>query len=172
MKIPISAKSVWRGISSVIAAICILLAILIGYTVIAKAAGEPLPMIFGWGNAVVMSGSMEPELPIGSLVIIKNQNDYSIGDVVTYEEENSTLVTHRLLSLNNDVAVTKGDANNTNDSPIKTEQIRGKVQAVLPRAGNVLLWLKSPVGVVLLLLLGGILIFFPNCLKRKVAEMH
>ncbi len=172
MKIPISAKLVWRGISSVIAAICILLAILIGYTAIAKAAGEPLPMIFGWGNAVVMSGSMEPELPIGSLVIIKNQNDYSIGDVVTYEEENSTLVTHRLLSLNNDVAVTKGDANNTNDSPIKTEQIRGKVQAVLPRAGNVLLWLKSPVGVVLLLLLGGILIFFPNCLKRKVAEMH
>ena len=164
-----TAKKIYKGISVFAAVLCIIFAAVFGYTAVAKAVGEPLPMIFGWGNAVVLSGSMEPELPVGALVIIQKQDSYSAGDVVTYQEENGTLVTHRLMSVKNGVAVTKGDANNTEDSPILLKQIRGKVQAVWQGAGNVMLWLKSPICILLLLLVGGLLIFIPNSLiKRKV----
>ena len=171
-KIPKYIKKILRGTSIALTAVCLLCTILIVYMAIVKAAGEPLPTVFGWSNAVVMSGSMEPELPVGALVIIHKQNSYSLGDVVTYEKENGTLVTHRLLSLKDGVAVTKGDANNTEDAPISAEQIQGKVKAVYPHAGNLLLWMRSPAGVTLILLLGGILIFLPNYLKRKVDVTH
>lgn len=164
-KIPKTLKSIWKWLSALLAAVCILCAAILGYTAIAKAAGNPLPTLFGWGNAVVLSGSMEPELPVGSLLWTHKQNTYTPGDVVTFEE-NGTLVTHRLVSVDEDTAVTKGDANNAEDSPIDVRQIRGKVSAVWPGAGRALLFLKSPAGIVLLLLCGGLILFLPGRFRK------
>lgn len=160
-KIPKTLKSLWKWLSALFAALCILCVAALSYTAIAKTAGNPLPTVFGWGNAVVLSGSMEPELPVGSLLWIHKQNIYAPGDVVTYEE-NGVLVTHRLVSVDGDTAVTKGDANNTEDSPIDVRQIRGKVSAVWPGVGRALLFFKSPAGILLLLLCGGLILFLPG----------
>lgn len=164
-KMPKTLKAIWNYFSTGIAAMCILCAILLGYTAIAKAAGNPLPTLFGWGNAVVLSGSMEPELPVGALLWIHKQNTYAPGDVVTYEE-NGSLVTHRLVSVTGDTAVTKGDANNAADSPIDVKQICGKVSAVWLGVGRALLFLKSPVGILLLLLCGSLILFLPGCFRK------
>lgn len=160
-------KALRKGLSGLLAAVCILCAALLGYAAIAKAVGNPIPTVFGWGNAVVVSGSMEPELPVGSLLWIHKQDSYFPGDIVTYAEENGTLVTHRLVSVDADTAVTKGDANNAEDSPIDVKQIRGKVTAVWPGIGNLLLILKSPAGILILLLCGGLILFVPGCFGKE-----
>lgn len=168
-KICKTLKSIWKGFSAVLAAACLLCTAVFGYTAVAKAAGNPLPTAFGWGSAVVLSGSMEPELPVGALLWIHRQNAYAPGDVVTYES-NGTLVTHRLVSVAEDTAVTKGDANNTEDSPIDVKQICGKVEAVWPNVGKAALLLKSPAVISLLLLFGGLIVFLLNCFHRKEKE--
>lgn len=147
-----------------------LIAGLFGYTLIAKAIGNPLPTVFGWGSAVVLSGSMEPELPVGALLVIHRQENYKIGEIVTYEDENGTLVTHRLTSLENGNAVTKGDANNVEDAPFPVSKICGKVWAVLPGVGGTILWLRTPPGICAILLFGGILLFVPDYIIRKVGK--
>ena len=154
-----------------LAALFLLIVCLFGYTAIARAAGNPLPMIFGWGSAAVLSGSMEPALPVGSLLFIHREETYEIGAIVTYEEENGSLVTHRLISLENGEAVTKGDANNTGDTPFAASQIRGEVKAVLPGVGSVLLWLKTPPGLCTILLVG-VLLLLAGFWIRKGRKAH
>lgn len=156
----------------VLSAVFFLIVCLFGYTTIARALGNPLPTVFGWGNAVVLSGSMEPELPVGALLLTQKQETYSPGDVVIYENENGTLVTHRLVSITGDEAVTKGDANNSEDTPFPASQIYGKVKKVLPGVGSTILWLKTPPGICMVLLVGGILIILPGYLIRKVGKTH
>lgn len=141
-----------------------------GYTVIAKASGNSLPTVFGWGSAVVLSGSMEPEPPVGALIVIHREESYKVGEIVTYEDEHGSLITHRLTALKNGQAVTKGDANNTEDEPFPESKIYGKVRAVLPAVGGGILWLKTPTGVCAVLLLSGLLIIFHGYFVRKVGK--
>lgn len=161
-----------RAASAVLAALFLLIAALLCYTAIARAMGNPLPTVFGWGNAVVLSGSMEPELPVGALLLIHREESYAPGEIVTYEDESGSLVTHRLVFLKNGEAVTKGDANNTEDTPFLASQIYGKVRAVLPGVGSMILWLKTPPGICSVLLIGGILLIVPGYIIRKVGKTH
>lgn len=117
--------------------------------------GNSMPMPFGYGCAVVLSGSMEPALQIDDLIFVKKQDDFTVGDIVVFQDGDS-LTVHRLLSIDGESAVTKGDANNVSDEPIATEQLIGCVVGRLPKMGIVTRFLKTPVGV--LLLLGGALL--------------
>ncbi len=69
----------------------------------------------------VVSGSMEPNIKLGSVVLVKPVSDYKIGDVITFGEITKTKapITHRIadikISGNQKVYITKGDANNTAD---------------------------------------------------------
>ena len=74
----------------------------------------------------VGSGSMEPNLKVKDLVLIKKSSNYEIGDIVTYKENNE-YITHRIISIENDKIVTKGDSNNTSDTPILKDLLVGKV---------------------------------------------
>ncbi len=74
----------------------------------------------------VATGSMYPTLKIDDLVLVKKTDNYKVNDIVTYYE-GTKFVTHRLISINGDVYITKGDHNNVEDDPIKKEEIFGKV---------------------------------------------
>ncbi len=152
--------------------IFLLIVCLLGYTTIARVSGNPLPTVFGWGSVVVLSGSMEPELPVGSLLIIHKEDSYKVGEIITYEDEYGNLVTHRLVSLENDKAITKGDANNTEDIPFSISKIYGKVKVVMPSVGGIILWLKTPLGICTILLIGGLLIIISSYFIRKVGKKH
>jgi len=71
---------------------------------------------------VVQSGSMEPAIHTGSVVMIKPASDYKIGDVITFGEVSKTKapITHRIYDIKvvdgNPVYITKGDANNAPDA--------------------------------------------------------
>ncbi len=111
-----------------------------------------VPHLLGFSQYVVVSGSMEPAIPVGSLVFSKpvEPSELEPGDVIVFynANHNDTPVTHRVVE--NHVAdgeiVTKGDANTGNDlSPAPYERIEGKVSFHIPRIG----YLVGPFGTVL-----------------------
>ena len=73
----------------------------------------------------VMSSSMETQIHKGDYIIVKNTNNYKKGDIVTYKE-NDYYITHRIVEINGNKVITKGDANNTNDEEIDKNDIVGK----------------------------------------------
>ena len=87
---------------------------------------DPFPMPFGIGFANVVSGSMEPALKKGTLLLVRKKADAEIGDIVVYQSGESIIV-HRIISAEGDQVITKGDANETEDIPIKRSQIKGVV---------------------------------------------
>ena len=147
-----------------------LAALLIGLNVYSinasRLAGDAVPMPFGVGAAVVLSGSMEPALSAGDLLIVTEEDSYGVGDVVVYQD-GSSAVTHRIVSMeeievenpDSDSGesltewqfVTQGDANNIPDSPIHQSRIKGKVSFRIPYIGYVVNLIKTPIGTILIL---------------------
>ena len=82
--------------------------------------------ILGYRIFKVGSGSMTPTLNINDLIIIKESNNYNLKDIVTYKE-NNYYVTHRIVKINGNKVITKGDFNNTVDEEINKDLIVGKV---------------------------------------------
>lgn len=130
--------------------------------------GNAMPMPFGFGISAVLSGSMEPEYSVDDLVIVKKSDNYEIGDVVVYQSDN-TLIMHRIISIDGNEIITKGDANNIEDSPIKREYIKGKASGKIPEFGAVLMLLKTPAGFLILLAAAIILFELPYYKERRKA---
>ena len=82
--------------------------------------------VFGYSFFIVKTGSMEPEIIVGELIIVKKQDDYKKDEIITYKE-NDIYVTHRIVEKKGNSYVTKGDANNENDFEITNNDILGKV---------------------------------------------
>ena len=131
-------------------------------------AGNRMPMPFGWGFSVVLSGSMEPELSVYDLIAVRPAEDYAVGDVVVYQSRGE-LIVHRLVELRGDEAVTKGDANPSPDPPISTSQIKGRVVGSVPGVGAVVQALKTPVGFLAVLLAAVLLLWLPARKARRDA---
>lgn len=123
------------------------------YSVCASAfGGESFPMPFGVGSSVVLTGSMEPEISVDDLIIVKRSASFEVGDVVVYQSGRSSVV-HRLIEIDGDRYVTKGDANNAEDDPIKISDIKGKVVKVIPGVGRIVKYVRTPGGVIALVIL-------------------
>ena len=69
-----------------------------------------MPKIFGYSYAVVISGSMEPEIQVKDIVYVKEQDSYAVGDVITYEKYGA-FITHRIIDIVDGEYITKGDKN-------------------------------------------------------------
>lgn len=74
----------------------------------------------------VETGSMEDKIHSGDYVLVYRANNYSVGDIITYQVGNY-FVTHRIIEIENGKVTTKGDANNINDEAISINQIKGKI---------------------------------------------
>jgi len=135
---------------------------------------NPNKSFFGYRWYWIQSGSMEPALPVGSLVVVKvvNPETLRVGDDVTFRTSQHgqvEYVTHRIVEVKPRELdqgysfVTKGIANPLNDpDPRGAETVIGKVVAHMPYVGAALAWLRSNilwVGVLALLLFVLYLIF-------------
>ena len=120
------------------------------YSVNAKTVRkDQMPMPFNVAYAVVLTGSMEPELSVDDLLIVKKTNDYQINDIVVFQEYN-TLVVHRIIRIEGDKIITKGDANDSEDAPITKDFIKGEVVKVYEGAGVYLNMIRSPLGILVI----------------------
>lgn len=132
------------------------LLVVIGFTIIISLAIFSSGRPFSNKLFAITSGSMRPEIPMGSLVLAKPQKKYRVGEVITFRE-GSRIISHRIVSINSrGEAKTQGDANNQTDrQTIKNNQIIGRVIFNVPRLGRLLMLLKTKVGVVFLVVLPG-----------------
>ena len=133
-----------------------------------KLVGNKLPTPFGYGAAVVLSGSMEPEFSKGDLIIVKEDTQYAERDIVVFQSIDS-LIVHRIIEIDGETVTTQGDANDTADEPINVSLIKGKVLFHIPYVGNVVSFLKTPVGTVLVLIAAIALVEIPRR-REKAAD--
>lgn len=133
--------------------ICNILSTVVLLLLAAVAAVIVLPMVMGFKEMAVLTGSMEPTIPVGSIVYVKTLDDPSQlqpGDICTYTlSDGETMVTHRVVSVDPDsqTLVTKGDANDTDDGDINFAQVFGRTQFHLPYLGYIAINAKTPVGI-------------------------
>jgi len=109
-----------------------------------RLTGNSLPMPFGIGMATVLSGSMEPDLSVNDVIIVKASDSYSVGETVVFQQGFS-LVVHEIIEIDGDTVTTKGKANNTPDDPIKLSDIKGKVVFSIPKLGRAVSVIRSPI---------------------------
>ena len=98
--------------------------------------GKKYNDFFGYALFEVKTASMAGTVEINDWILVKITDEVELNDVITFEQDGA-FVTHRVIEVYKDTYVTKGDSNNTKDTPIKKEQIVGKMEKVLPRFGIV-----------------------------------
>ena len=113
--------------------------------------------IFNIRSMVVLTGSMEPRLPVGSVIVTRPINIYNIGDIVSFKNDSDLTITHRIVEGFKDekgvLYKVKGDANNTSDQDlVRLEQILGKEVLTLPYIGKIIGATKSPKGFISLII--------------------
>lgn len=154
---PKTEKKLGAKIRDVIVSIFTII-VIIGcwYAIIVKMIFKiDVPMVGGYSALIVLTGSMEPTIKAGEVIIIHEQDEYEIGDILTYRE-NGILVTHRIIDKTQTTYTTRGDANNTNDPAISKKAAVGKTIFHIPYIGTFILFIQTPIGLfcVLAILIG------------------
>lgn len=131
--------------------------------------------IAGFRTFVVLTGSMSPTIPAGSLIVTKRDTAYNTGDVIAFTQGNVT-ITHRIVKITNGNFVTKGDANNVEDSKaIAPSSILGITLFHLPYIGSAILFLRTFQGFLSLVIVPGVLFIafeFWNIKKEMEKEIE
>ena len=144
--------------------ILILLVVLIAFIMFMRISGKT-PNIAGYMVFRVSTGSMEPDLMVGDVILSKsvdNPEDLKIGDVVTYQgivgNYKDKLITHEIVQepyYDNGTCyvVTQGIANYESDPPVPTENIVGIMVTKIPFINNIYNFFITPWGLLTAILL-------------------
>lgn len=115
----------------------------------------------GWSVNTVSSGSMEPALRTGSLVIAGPAKPEEIvaGDIIVFRQEYGSMITHRVTGIDEEPLLsfrTQGDAN-LNPDPFKVpaQNLAGKVLLHIPSAGKITEFMKTTGGFISLVAVPG-----------------
>jgi signal peptidase len=127
---------------------------------------------------IVKSGSMEPAIHVGSIVVIQPRDTYVMGDVITFGADTKIQIptTHRIVEIGDDhgttIFTTKGDANEDPDGTrTKLSEVHGKVLFTVPYAGYVLDFAKKPLGFGLMIALPAGIIILDEII-RIISELQ
>jgi signal peptidase len=126
----------------------------------------------------VLSGSMEPAIKTGSVVMTRphstssGQASYNVGDIITFGPYSKTKppTTHRIVEVKkaNELIsyLTKGDANNAPDArEVSQKDVIGKVMFDVPYFGYVVAFARKPIGFLLILIVPALAIVFDEIKK-------
>ena len=100
--------------------------------------GKEYVNIFGYSIFSTATGSMSPTIEKGDIVIVKIDDQVQKNDIITYKSGNA-FITHRIINIDGESIIAKGDNNNTEDEPIQKNAIIGKVNFII---NNVEIWKK------------------------------
>lgn len=129
--------------------------------------GKDVATVNGYAILEVITGSMEPTIHVGDLIIIDTKcENYSEGDIITFYDVDNSFVTHRIVSINEDRMVTKGDNNNTEDESLSTNRILGKYVMKINGFGKFTAALKNPLTLIMILLIGIMVCFLVSTDKQ------
>lgn len=128
---------------------------------------------------IVKSGSMEPAIPTGSIVVVKPVTTYVVGDVVTFgrDTKNEIPTTHRIVAVQDGGAsfLTKGDANEEADPrTIFRSEVFGRVWVHVPYVGYILDFARKPWGFTLMIGIPATLIIVDELIRiaQEVQKLY
>jgi len=126
----------------------------------------------GQASYVLIAGaSMEPSLHYGDLIIGHEERTYNVGDVVTYRHPTIGPVIHRIIEREGDTYTFKGDNNDWIDSyEPKSSELIGKSWIHIPGAANIILKLRSSLGIVLLSFAFGFMVLLTFSRNSLISE--
>lgn len=162
-----NAKTIKKWISTSVSTILFLTLLFILFVVISSKASGGEPQFLGYQLKTVLSGSMEPGIKTGSIIVVKSAEDktqFKKGDVITFKADETMIVTHRIIEVNKTskdvIYKTKGDNNNTADlEPVLSQNVIAKYTGLtIPYIGYFLNFSQSKMGSALLLILPGFLL--------------
>ena len=170
-----NGKKVWHVLSTAaVTGVAVLAVALIGMR------------LLGLKAFTIMSGSMEPNYPVGAMIYVqpKDYKELQIGDTISFvANENGTVVTHRIVDIaidEKDANVwrfkTQGDANDTADAKlVHYKNVIGTPIVTIPFIGYVAYNIQRPPGIYITLVVGTLLLawtFLPGTLegRRKTAR--
>lgn len=157
----------------------VLLALILSFALFLAISILPIPHNFKVYS--VMSGSMEPGLSIGELIIVKPATDYRIGDIITFQDLSSKkpgdVITHRIsetTELNGEIIFkTKGDANNDIDQlTVKKENVVGKVRFGVKYLGYLIAFVKTLPGLLLVIIIPAVIIIYEEIKKIRLEAQN
>ena len=166
-------KKIWNVITTVIVVIVVIFAVLL--------VGMRLVGVQVYS---VISGSMEPEYPVGALIYVKEVDpaEVKVGDVITFVLSNDMPATHRVIAIDaeNQHFYTRGDANfnidettgekiYTEDPPVHFKNLIGKPIFKIPFLGYVAYYVQHPSGMYIALAVGAIILalaFLPDIFAK------
>ncbi|HZX50228.1 MAG TPA: signal peptidase I [Candidatus Paceibacterota bacterium] len=121
-------------------------------------AGSVFPITGNYKILVVQSGSMEPAIHTGAVVVVKPSSEYQQGDIITFgpATKKTPPITHRIVNIEGQGRAatyqTKGDANeNADPNPVPSRDVLGKVIFNVPYIGYVIDFARQPIGFALII---------------------
>lgn len=153
----------------------------VNVTLIAKSFinTEEIPDFMGYKPFIVLSGSMEPAVMTGDLVITQEVDPAALkaGDVIAYRYGQETVITHRIREVTEKdgllAFITKGDANNVEDNVMPTgDLVEGRLRWTLPGVGNAAMFLQTPYGLLIAAGVPLLLYLLVDLLRRRRHEGH
>lgn len=149
----------------------------------AKRSADRIPTVAGFKVLTVLSGSMEPAINTGDVILVKPLAPTDViqeNDVITFRANagSDMLITHRVVGIVNvngkpSAYVTKGDANDSNDlSAIPVDRVMGTYRFRVPYFGFLGAFIRKPVGIVLCVIVPGLLLIISEVVKmwKALAE--
>ena len=166
-------KAFKRKGGNFIPALCGVLGTLILVLVILSCIPLTLPRLFGYEIYEVVSGSMAPEIPVGSAIYVRPAAPEEIGEqeIIAFWR-NGSVVTHRVLENHKVVGefITKGDANEIEDfEPIAYDALIGRVERHYPMLGGLMSILSGNAGKAYLLCLAACGVMF-NIIASRLRD--
>lgn len=162
-------KNRWKKtgaiIGNTVVVLLVAVALLLAFTLLQSRLNGGEPTIAGHRICIVLSGSMEPALKVGSIVVVQPlaAEEVQPGDIITYRgASGSSLTTHRVDHLDTADGLffyTKGDANSVLDpAPVPAGRLVGRVIFTLPYAGYLVAYTRSREGLLALSALAALII--------------
>lgn len=162
-------RKIWNIVTTVIITVVVIFVVLLfGFR------------IFGLQGFTVLSGSMEPDYPTGSVIYVKEVDPNLLENhtVITYRLSGQTVATHRIIEIveqnGSRLYRTKGDANEFADgSLVSPDQIIGTPVITIPFLGYLMTYIQSPSGMYAAIAVGAailLLLFLPDLIfpdKKK-----
>lgn len=179
-----SSENKKKALTLLGAALCVILIpiLVINLTLIIKSYTntEEVPTLGGYCPLIVLTGSMEPEISSGDMIICHTiePSEVKTGDVISFfdpEGNGLSVVTHRVVEIvqeNGSLSFrTKGDANNVEDkTPVPAENLVGIYQTRIRGAGNLAMFMQSTPGFVVCVGLPLLCMVIYDLLRRRRYE--
>lgn len=150
--------------------------LLINVTLIVKSYIHPdqVPDFMGYKPFIVLSGSMEPGIMTGDMVLVKNTDagNLQAGDVIAYKS-GEAVITHRIIDVtteNGEVRyVTQGDANDSADqTTVRPTDVEGVYQTRIPGMGNAAMFMQTTTGMIIFVVCPLLLFIVWDIIRRKL----